>query len=71
MAFRVTDKIKEALKIQRQYMTVAQDRHRAWSKESGDPEINRIRSEIIDLIEKTLVQYDNLLEALRRPIEGD
>ena len=61
----------EALKVQRQYMTVVQDRHRAWSKDSEDVEINRIRNEILDLVEKTIAQYDHLLEALRRPIEGD
>jgi hypothetical protein len=61
----------EALKLQRQYMTVVQDRHRAWSKDSDDPEINRIRNEILDLVEKTIAQYDHLLEALRKPIEGD
>ena len=61
----------EALKIQQQYMTVLRDRHRVWSKDSDDIEINRIRNEILDLVEKTIAQYDHLLEALRRPIEGD
>jgi hypothetical protein len=61
----------EALKLQRQYMTVVQDRHRAWSKDSDDLEINRIRNEILDLVAKTIAEYDHLLEALRRPIEGD
>ena len=61
----------EALKIQRQYMTVVLDRQRAWSKDSDDIEINRIRTEILGLVDKTIAQYDHLLEALRKPIEGD
>lgn len=61
----------EALKVQRQYMTVVLDRHRTWSKDSEDVEINRIRNEILDLVEKTIAQYDRLLEALRKPIEGE
>jgi hypothetical protein len=48
-----------------------QERHRAWSKDSDDIEINCTRSEIIDLIEKMIAHYDHLLEALRKPIEGD
>ena len=61
----------EALKIQQQYLTVVRDRQQAWSKDSDDIEISRIRGEIIDLVEKTIAHYDHLLEALRRPIEGD
>lgn len=61
----------EALKIQKQYMTVVLDRHRAWNKDSDDIEIKHIRNEILDLVEKTIAQYDHLLEALRRPIKGD
>lgn len=52
-------------------MTVVRDRHRAWDKDSDDMEINRIRNEILDLIAKTIAQYDHLLEALRGPGEGD
>ena len=61
----------EALKIQQQYLTVVRDRHQAWSKASDDIEISRIRNEILDLVDKTIAQYDHLLEALRKPIEGD
>jgi hypothetical protein len=68
---RLRDQQIEALKIQQQYMTVVRERQRAWNKESNDSEINRIRNEILDLVEKTIVQYDLLLEALRKPIEGD
>jgi hypothetical protein len=68
---RLRDQQIEALKIQQQYMTVVRDRHRAWDKDSDDMEINRIRNEILDLIEKTIAQYDHLLEALRGPSEGN
>jgi hypothetical protein len=68
---RLRDQQIEALKIQRQYMTVVRDRHQAWIKDSADIEINRIRNEILDLVEKTIAQYDHLLEVLRRPIKGD
>ena len=68
---RLRDQQIEALKIQQQYMTVVRERHRAWNKDSDDIEINRIRNEILDLVEKTIAQYDHLLEALRGPIEGD
>jgi len=68
---RLRDQQIEALKVQQQYMTVVRDRHRAWSKDSEDIEINRIRSGILDLVEKTIAQYDQLLEALRGPIEGN
>jgi hypothetical protein len=67
---RRRDQQIEALKIQKQYMTVVQERHRVWSKDSEDIEINLIRNEIMDLVEKTIVHYDHLLEALRGPIEG-
>jgi hypothetical protein len=67
---RMRDQQIEALKIQKQYMTVVLDRHRAWSKDSEDIEINRIRNEILGLVEKTIVQYDHLLEALRGPSAG-
>jgi len=66
---RLRDQQIEALKIQQQYMTVVRERHRAWNKDSDDIEINRIRNEILDLVEKTIAQYDHLLEALRGPIE--
>lgn len=68
---RLRDQQIAALKIQQQYMTVVRDRHRAWNKDSDNIEINRIRDEILDLVEKTIAQYDHLLEALRGPIEGD
>src|SRR5687767_13425154 len=68
---RLRDQQIEALKIQQQYMTVVRDRHRAWDKDSDDMEINRIRNEILDLVEKTIARYDHLLEALRGPSEGD
>ncbi len=71
LAQRLRNQQIEALKIQQQYLTVARDRHQAWSKDSDDLESNRIRSQIIDLIEKTLAQYEHLLEVLRRPMEGD
>lgn len=61
----------EALKIQQKYMQVVQERHRAWSTEAEPEDLNLIRKEIIDLIEKTLAQYDQLLEGLRRPVEED
>ena len=64
---RLRDQQIEALKIQQQYMTVVLERHRAWSKDSDDIEINRIRDEILDLIEKTIGHYGQLLEALRKP----
>ena len=67
---RMRDQQIEALKIQKQYMTVVLDRHRAWTKDSEDIEIKRIRNEITDLVEKTIVQYDHLLEALRGPGGG-
>jgi hypothetical protein len=71
LAQRLRDQQIEALKIQQQYLTVARDRHQTWSKNSDDLESKRIRSEIIDLMQKTLVQYDRLLEVLCRPMEGD
>jgi hypothetical protein len=71
LAQRLRNQQIEALKIQQQYMTVVRDRHRAWSQDSDDMEITRTRSEIIDLVEKTIAHYDQLLEALRRPVEGD
>jgi len=71
LAQRLRSQQIEALKVQLQYMTVVLDRHRAWSKDSDDTEIIPIRHEIIDLIEKTITQYDHLLQALRRPIDGD
>jgi len=62
----------EALKIQQEHMLVVLERHRAWSKGPDDDiEIDRVRREIIDLIEKTVTEYDRLLVALRRPIETD
>jgi len=63
----------EALKIQQEHMLVVLERHRAWSKgpDADDIEIDRVRREIIDLIEKTVTEYDRLLVALRRPIETD
>ena len=71
LAQRMRSQQIEALKIQQQYMTTVRDRHLAWSKDSDDIEINRARSEIIDLVEKTIAHYDHLLEALRRPVDGD
>ena len=71
LAQRMRSQQIEALKIQQQYMTTVRDRHRTWSKDSDDIEINRARSEIIDLVEKTIAHYDHLLEALRRPVDGD
>lgn len=71
LAQRLRNQQIEALKIQKQYMTVVRERHQAWSKDPDTIENNRIRSEIMDLIEKTITQYDLLLEALRRPIEPD
>jgi hypothetical protein len=71
LAQRMRSQQIEALKIQKEHMIVVRDRHQVWSKDPTDIEINRIRHEIIDSIEKTLAQYDQLLEALRRPIEGD
>ena len=67
---RMRDQQIEALKIQRHYLTVVQERQLAWNKDSEDIEIKRIRNEIMDLVEKTIVQYDHLLEALRSPIKG-
>lgn len=67
---RLRDRQIEALKIQKQYMIVVRERHQAWSKDSEDPELNRIRQEILDLVEKTIAQYDHLLDALRQPGEG-
>jgi hypothetical protein len=63
----------EALKIQQEHMLVVLERHRAWSQgpDGDDIEIDRARHEIIDLIEKTVTEYDRLLVALRRPIEAD
>ena len=71
LAQRLRSQQIEALKIQQQYMMVVRDRHGAWNKDSDDMEIKRIRREIVELVEKTIAQYDHLLEALRRPIEGD
>jgi len=61
----------ESLKIQQEHMLVVRDRHRFWVQDTGDIEINRIRRDIIDLIEKTVDQYDLLLEALQRRRAGD
>ena len=52
-------------------MLVVRDRHRLWVQDTGDIEINRIRRDIIDLIEKTVDQYDLLLEALQRQRVGE
>jgi PIN domain nuclease of toxin-antitoxin system len=71
LAQRMRSQQIEALKIQKEHMIVVRDRHQAWRKDPTDIEINRIRHAIIDSIEKTLAQYDQLLEALRRPIEED
>ena len=71
LAQRMRSQQIEALKIQKAHMIVVRDRHQVWSKDPTDIEINRLRHEIIDSIEKTLAQYDQLLEALRRPVEGD
>jgi hypothetical protein len=71
LAQRLRSQQIEALKIQEDYLRVVRDRHLAWTKAADNIEINPIRHEIIDLIEKTIAQYDQLLEALRRPIEGD
>jgi hypothetical protein len=71
LAQRLRNQQIEALKIQQQYMTVVRDRHRAWSQDSDDMEIKRTRSEIIDLVEKMIAHYDHLLEALRKPVEGE
>ena len=71
LAERLRSQQIEALKIQQQYMLVVRDRQQAWSKDEKDIEINRIRHEVIASIEATLAQYEHLLEALRRPREGD
>ncbi len=47
-------------------MLVVRDRHRIWIQDTEDIEIKRMRRDIIDLIEKTVDQYDRLLEALQR-----
>ena len=60
----------ESLKTQRQLMLVVQDRHQGWINDIDGIEINRIRCEIIDLIGKTVEQYDQLLEALQKQGEG-
>ena len=70
LALRQRDMQIEALKVQQEHLRVVRDRHQTWMKESGDIEINRIRHDIIDLIEKTLNRYDDLLGALRTPSEG-
>jgi hypothetical protein len=71
LAQRLRNQQIEALKVQRDYLRVVRDRHQVWNKDAADVEINPIRYEIIDLIERTLAQYDLLLEALRRPVEPD
>ena len=70
LALRQRDMQIEALKVQREHLRVMRDRHQTCMKEAGDIDINRIRHDIIDLIEKTLNQYDHLLEALRTQGEG-
>ena len=52
-------------------MLVVRDRHRIWIKDTEAIEINRLRRDIIDLIEKTVDQYDLLLAALQRQRAGD
>jgi hypothetical protein len=71
LALRQRDMQIEALKLQQEHLRVVRDRHQTWMKEAGDSEINRIRHDIIDSIEKTLNQYDDLLKALRTQGEGD
>jgi hypothetical protein len=61
----------EALKIQQEHLLVVRDRHRAWIQNSDDMETYRIRREIIDLIEKTIDHYDELLKALQRQESGE
>ena len=52
-------------------MLIVRDRHRAWIQDTEDIEINRMRRDIIDLIEKTADQYDHLLEALQSQRTGE
>ena len=52
-------------------MLVVRDRHRIWIKDTEAIEINRLRRDIIDLIEKTVDQYDLLLVALQRQRAGE
>ena len=61
----------ESLRIQREHMLVVLDRHQAWIQDTEDNEINRMRRDIIDLIEKTADQYDHLLEALQSQRTGE
>ena len=61
----------DSLRIQRKHMLVVRDRHRGWVQDSEDIEINSIRRDIIDLIGKTVEQYDHLLEVLQRQGDGE
>lgn len=61
----------EALKIQQEHLLVVRDRHRIWMTAADDIEINRIRRDIIDLIDKTVDQYNHLLKALQEQGDGE
>ena len=56
----------EALKIQREHLLIVQKRHKSWIIDTADKEIDRLRRDIIALIEEMVNQYDSLLEALQK-----
>jgi hypothetical protein len=55
-----------ALETQRQHMLIVRDSHQSWIIKTDDAEINRIRRDLIDLIEEMVDRYGQLLEALQR-----
>ena len=61
----------DSLRIQAKHMLVVRDRHRGWIQDSENIKINSIRRDIIDLIGKTVDQYDLLLEVLQRQGDGE
>jgi len=56
----------EALKIQREHLLIVKKRHKSWIIDTADKEIDRLRRDIIALIEEMVSQYDSLLEALQK-----
>lgn len=55
--------IEQSMQAQRSYLDIVRSRHHQWAYSAEDPEIGQLHLEIADLIQQTMDQYYQLLNA--------
>jgi hypothetical protein len=55
----------DSLEAEHDYLRLLRERHSQWMSNTNDPEIRRMHSEIVNLIEPLIDRFERLLEVLR------